>query len=234
MANAVWITGANSGIGRAVALYFARKGETVIASARREEELKKLLKEENVSEENLIIVPLDVTDPSQITHAFNNLKENYQISTLINNAGISSFQPALVDKTEEIKKIVDTNLLGSINMIRTVLPDMIERRNGKIISIISVVTKKIFKNSSAYSASKAGLEAYLNVLREEIREHNIRVMNIYPGATKTPIWPNKALEKFATLMMKPDKIAEIIYDAYMLQDNVVPEEIMLRPVSGDL
>ena len=64
--------------------------------------------------------------------------------------------------------------------------------------------------------------------------NNIRVINIYPGATKTPIWPNKALEKFSSRMINPDKIADIVFDAYSIQGNIVTEEIVLRPAMGDL
>ena len=89
MTNAVWITGANSGIGKAVALHFAKKGETVIASARREEELKKLLNEEDISQDNIVVAPLDVTDPVQVFNTFNEIKDKFNITALINNAGIS-------------------------------------------------------------------------------------------------------------------------------------------------
>ncbi|MBU1100056.1 MAG: SDR family NAD(P)-dependent oxidoreductase [Bacteroidetes bacterium] len=234
MDKVVWITGANSGIGKSITLKFLRNGHKVVASARREEEIKNILNEEGVDESDLIIVPLDVTDPEKIANTYELLKEKHLFVGLINNAGATSFQNALENSISEIKNIIETNLLGSIYMIKTLLPEMVEAEGGRIINILSVVTNKIFTSSSAYSASKAGLEAYSKVLREEVRENNIRIINIYPGATITPIWPDKALEKFSSRMMNPDRIADIVYDAYSIQENIVPEEIVLRPVKGDL
>jgi short-subunit dehydrogenase len=111
---------------------------------------------------------------------------------------------------------------------------MIEKNNGIIINILSVVTKKIFLGSSAYSASKNGLLAYTNVVREELRKNNIRIINVLPGATKTSIWPNHVLEKHSHRMMTPEEIARIIFSLYQNKANMVVEEIVLRPVQGDL
>jgi short-subunit dehydrogenase len=111
---------------------------------------------------------------------------------------------------------------------------MINNNSGTIINILSVVTEKIFTKSSAYSASKAGLLAYVNVLREEVRANNIKVINVIPGATKTPIWHPKAIEKNSERMMSPKEIADIIYDLHLLEGIMVPEQLTLRPIQGDL
>jgi NADP-dependent 3-hydroxy acid dehydrogenase YdfG len=111
---------------------------------------------------------------------------------------------------------------------------MISRNSGTIINILSVVTQKLFTNSSAYSASKSGLMAYSKVLREEVRNKNIRVLNVYPGATKTSIWPNNVLEKYSHRMITPEEIAKVVYQIYIQKSNVVTEEILLRPIQGDL
>ena len=111
---------------------------------------------------------------------------------------------------------------------------MINNKSGVIINILSVVNKKIFTNSSIYAASKAGLEAFSKVLREELRESNIKIINIFPGATTTEIWPDSALEKFSDKMMSPDKLADFIFNLYQNSDNLSPEEIVVRPITGDL
>ena len=234
MDKVVWITGANSGIGRSMTLMFARNGYKVVASARRIEELKKLCVEEGVEEGSIIPVELDVINLQNIEEACNSIEKEYQIAGLINNAGISSFKPILETSNEDIEKIISTNLLGAIYLTKMVVPKMIELNEGRIINIISVVTKKIFTNSGIYSASKAGLEAFSNVLREELRGTNVRVTNVSPGATKTPIWPNKALEKHASQMINPDHLAKLILDVYNLKDNLVVEDLTIRPIGGDL
>ncbi len=94
-------------------------------------------------------------------------------------------------------------------------------KSGTIINILSVAAKKIFTNSSIYAASKAGLEIFSKVLREEVRENNIRIINIYPGATSTEIWPENAINKFSDKMMTPEKLADFIYDIYSNSSDII-------------
>ncbi len=230
----IWITGASSGIGKELVHLFVKSDKPVAASSRNIELLDKL--KENLGDKKafLNIVQCDVSDYESVVNAYNKISKDFRISGLINNAGITSFKPAADNSIEEIQQIINTNLLGAVYTIKTVIPEMIAKNNGIIINTISVAAKKIFTNSSIYSASKSGLAAYTNVLREELRKHNIRVINILPGATKTPIWPNSALEKFSERMMSPADVASMIYKIYNLDGNIVPEEITLRPLKGDL
>ena len=231
---AVWITGASSGIGKALALEFARNGNLVLATARKKDAINSLKKDLGDKVKNLSAYSVDVTDKKSIKDFFESVSENHTISCLINNAGATSFQNAEKDSLADIEKIVNTNLLGSIFTIKTVLPGMMEKKNGTIINILSVVTKKIFTGSSAYSASKAGLMAYTNTLREEVRKNNIRIINVSPGATQTPIWPNSDLEKHSYRMMSPAELAKFIYHVYSIKSNLVTEDIVIRPIQGDI
>jgi short-subunit dehydrogenase len=230
----IWITGASSGIGKELAAVFARAGKTIAISARKAELLEKLKESLGDKKDLVQIVPCDISDYESIQDAYLKISKEYQVSSLINGAGITSFKPAVEDSIEEIRQIVNTNLLGSIYMIKTVIPAMIKANKGVIINIITVAAKKIFTNSSAYAASKSGLLAYTDVLREEVRKYNIRVTNILPGATKTPIWPNQSLEKFSERMMTPGDVASLIYAVYSTEGTAIPEEITLRPLKGDL
>jgi short-subunit dehydrogenase len=227
----VWITGAGSGIGKAIALEFVKNDIITIASGRRKELLDKLKLE---NKKNIKPFPLDVTDTAAVKRISNKIFNAFDINCLINNAGITSFSSAEEDSMKTINKIIQTNLMGAIAAIKSVLPYFKKREGGIIINILSVAANTIFKNSSAYSASKAGLLAYTNVLREEVREDNIKVINLLPGATKTPIWQNEMLEKFSSKMMNPEDMAKFIYQLYSLESNLVPEEITIRPVTGDL
>lgn len=232
--NIVWVTGASSGIGRSISHEFNSNGESVAISARRVEELKKLNSDLTDKSNPFLIIPLDVSNSTEVNEAAKKIVAENNISCLINNAGVTSFTPAVDDSLEDIDEIIKTNLLGAIYSIKSVLPGMIENKSGVIINIISVAAIKIFKESSTYAASKAGLLAYTKVLREEVRDKNIRIINILPGATKTPIWPNQSLEKFADRMMSPDELAKFLYQVYSIKSNLVPEEIVIRPVKGDL
>lgn len=231
---AVWITGASSGIGKALALKFAKNGIHVLGIARRIDLLNEIKKELGEFAAFFVCHRLDVSDFSLVNEFYQKISSEYNVECLINNAGTTSFKNAIDNSIQEIEEIIQVNLLGSIYSIKTVLPEMLERKSGTIINILSVVTQKIFTASSAYSASKSGLHAYTKVLREEVRDKNIRVINVSPGATATSIWPEGVLQKYSERMMSAEAIAELIYQVYSEKSNLVSEELVLRPIKGDL
>lgn len=230
----VWVTGGSSGIGRELAILLIESGKMVAVSARNTEMLEKLKESIKKGKDLLKIFPCDISSPHGVVETEKKISKEYNITALFNNAGVTSFKPASEDSIEEIQQIINTNLLGSIYAIKSVLPSMMKANRGVIINTISVVAKKIFYASSAYSASKGGLLAYTDVLREELRKYNIKIINVLPGATKTPIWPNQALEKFSERMMTPGDVASLILSLYQQEGTAVPEEITLRPLKGDL
>jgi len=227
---AVWVTGASSGIGKFAALRFAENGHNVIVSSRNKSDLVNYIAREN---SNIHVFPMDITSTEEVDSTYNKISKEFDIECLINNAGVTVFKSAAETTEEETLSIINTNLTGAVRLTTKVLPKMIEMNKGTIINILSIAANTVFKKSSVYSASKAGLKAYANVLREEVRENNIRVINVYPGATRTPIWPNAALEEFGERMMSPDDIAKIIYDAYSNNYSSVIEDIIIRPIQGD-
>jgi 3-oxoacyl-[acyl-carrier protein] reductase len=227
----IWITGVSTGIGRAIAETFLRNGNKVVGSARSEDKLQEISEKYY---DNFIPAAMDISDFENVKKAYELIKREYQVETLINNAGITSFKSAVDNTVEEIDEIIKVNLLGGIYTIKTVLDDMITAGEGNIFNISSVAAKRILTNSTAYAASKLGLAYYSQVLREELRENNIRVVNFYPGATVTPIWPDKVVDKNKDRMMKPEDIARFVYDVYRIDSNLVTEEIVMRPKTGDL
>jgi short-subunit dehydrogenase len=110
---------------------------------------------------------------------------------------------------------------------------MIKRKSGHIIAITSVAAKKAFQNCSAYAASKAGALAFMDVLREEIRQYGIHVTSIIAGATNTPIWDSISGDFQKDEMMTADSIAQAVLSAIQNPSGMV-EEIQIRPVGGDL
>ena len=223
---AIWITGASSGIGKSLTLKFADSGFNVIGSARRKELIKQNSK--------IHAVKNDVSNFNDVAEIYNKLKEEFEIDCLINNAGVTAFKSFVDTSIDEINRIVNINLLGAIYTTKVVLPEMIKRNKGTIINILSVAANTIFTNSTVYSASKAGLEMFAKVLREEVRDSNIRIINIFPGATATEIWPETALQKFSSKMMQPEKLSDLIYQIYQSDFSLSPEEITIRPIGGDL
>ncbi|MFA7228303.1 MAG: SDR family NAD(P)-dependent oxidoreductase [Melioribacteraceae bacterium] len=230
----VWITGASSGIGKALAVTFAGNGIHVAATARRIELLEEIKKELGESSSFYQCHQLDISDNSSVNDFYDKISADHEIDCVINNAGTTSFKNGIDNSIGEIEEIIKVNLLGSIYAIKSVLPGMIERKSGTIINILSVVTQKVFIASSAYSASKSGLHAYAKVLREEVRDKNIRVINVSPGATATAIWPEGALRKYSERMMDSADIARLIFRVFSEKSNLVSEELVIRPIKGDL
>ena len=230
----VWITGASSGIGKAAALEFARVGAHVFVSARRVTQLQRLnseLKSEKLSVE---IFPCNVASSANVDQTVKKITSAHPLNCLINNAGITSFKTAESNSIQEINDIINTNLLGTIYAIKYVLPHMIEEGEGTIINILSVVTKKVFTNSSIYAASKMGLLGFTDSLREEVRKYNIKIINVIPGATETPMWSPEIRKENSGKMMSSEDIARLIVWLYLQKGNMVTEEIVIRPITGDL
>ncbi len=227
-----WITGASSGIGKATVNEFFSVGCNVFASARRVNELNRLT--ENDGESQIGIYPCNVASRANVDQTFKKISSEYNINCLINNAGITSFKSAEENSIKEIDEVINTNLLGSIYTTKAVLPHFKKIGGGTIINVLSIVTEKTFTNSSVYTASKMGLLGYARVLREEVRKYNIRVINVLPGATETPIWTREMREENSDRMMNPESIARLIVSTFLQSDNLVSEEIVIRPLQGDL
>jgi len=230
----IWVTGASSGIGRAVALEFAKVGCNVFVSARRAQELERLKDEAGKAGDNIFPFPCNVASSTNVDQTVKKIINEFDLTCLINNAGVTSFKHAADNSVNEINDIINTNLLGSIYSIKSVLPTFIKNEGGTIFNVLSVVVKKTFTRSSVYAASKMGLLGYSNSLREEVRKHNIRVINIIPGATETSMWSQEVRKEKSEVMMNPESIARIIVSTYLQKDNMVTEEIVLKPITGDL
>lgn len=232
MEHLIWLTGASSGIGKAILSYFINNNVNILATSRNVEKLTNEFS--SYLNKNLFLEKCDVSKNEQVLSVYNKYKNQFIFDGIINNAGITSFKPFKLNNIEEINSVINTNLLGSIYTVHVLLPELISRNNGLIINILSVAAKKIFTNSSIYAASKAGLLAFSNVLREEVRKNNIRVINVLPGATATPIWSEENLTKYSERMMKPEDVAGLIYSIYKNDSSAVVEELVIRPVLGDL
>lgn len=230
----IWITGASSGIGRAAAIEFAKTGSKVFASSRRVSELERLNSELEDEKLSVEIFACNIASQSNVDQVVKKITAKHKIDCLVNNAGITSFKLAEENSVNEINDVININLLGSIYTIKAVLPLMIANGGGTIINILSFVTKKTFIHSTAYSASKWGLLGYTNALREEIRRYGIRVINIIPGATDTQIWSKEMRDQHSERMMSSEEIARVLVWTFLQKENLVTEEIVLRPIQGDL
>jgi NADP-dependent 3-hydroxy acid dehydrogenase YdfG len=230
----IWITGASRGIGRAVAEQLLKDGHTVAATARTAERLDSL--RNLVSKDaSFLPVPVDVTVNTEVLKAVEFiLQELGSIDVFIGNAGVTRFKTIEETSIEEVDEIIDTNLKGMSYCIKAVLPSMLERRNGWILSTISVTAHKTFTKSGAYAASKSGLLSFINVLREEVRDKGIKVTAFIPGAVDTDMWPGKVRDKYRDRMMRASDIGMLVSTLLATPPNMMLEEILVRPVLGDL
>ncbi len=232
----IWITGGTRGIGFETAKYLTGTNCNLILSSSNQSSIDKANQYLN-NKNNIIITKCDLKSNDEVSHTYSMIKEKFgKVDVLMNNAGVIAFNSIAKSSIEEFDNMLEVNLKGSYRCIKSVLPDMLDTKSGNIINIISVVAQKAFAGSGLYSATKAGLMALSNSLREEVKKSNIKVINVYPGATSTEIWDPRQVEKFGELMMKPSEIGQIMGDIVIqsLTTSVCIEEIVLRPVTGDL
>ena len=230
-----WITGASTGIGFEIAKVFAKAGYVIVATARRKSRLVSLVNEIRFAGHEAYAFVCDVTSERSILSTRKKILEKCKtIDVLVNSAGVTVFKSFIETKTPDFDSIMDTNLRGSFVTSKAVLPLMIKKRKGHIINLISVASRTVFTNSAAYSASKAGLLALSEVLRAEVRKFNIKITNILPGATDTPMWSPASRQRYGKRMMTPREIAEVVLQVAEQPKKIVIEDVVIRPIKGDI
>ncbi|QIE58816.1 SDR family oxidoreductase [Rasiella rasia] len=180
MAKVVFITGASSGIGKAIGCYLHNKGYVVYGTSRSPEKYKDAIP--------FTLVPLDVTQPDTITAAVAQILANSAtIDVLVNNAGVGITGPIEETPTDEIRNAFETNFYGPLNVIKAVLPQMRKQRSGHIINITSIAGYMGLPYRGIYSATKAALEITTEAYRMETKQFGIQMTNVAPGDFATNI-----------------------------------------------
>lgn len=186
----VWITGASSGIGEALALELARRGAQLVLSARRETELQRVKSACVRSDEHLVLA-LDLSDGEALEPATTKVLERYgRIDVLINNGGISQRGTAVETQLEVDRRIMEVNYMGTVALTKAVLPSMLARRSGQIVVISSLMGLIGTPMRSAYAASKHALQGFFDCLRAEVHDQGINVCVISPGYVRTDVTKN--------------------------------------------
>ncbi len=183
----VWITGASSGIGEALAHAFSSRGASLVLSARNEARLREVAQGCRNPGEHLVL-PLDLLQNDSFEGPCHSVLERYgRIDILVNNSGIS--QRSLVAQTglDVDRKIMETNFFGTIALTKAVLPSMLERSSGHIVVITSVAGKLGTPLRSSYAASKHALHGFFDSLRAETWNQGIHVTLVCPGFIRTNI-----------------------------------------------
>jgi NAD(P)-dependent dehydrogenase (short-subunit alcohol dehydrogenase family) len=229
------VTGAGRGIGRAVAVAFAREGASVVLAARSSAEIETVAREIRQAGTRALAVPTDVKQEAAVEALVQRpLAEWGRVDLLVNAAGVATFAPVTDSKLDDWDQILAVNLRGAVLCCRAVLPAMIAQRRGTIINVGSVVTSRSLTGSAAYTASKYGLLGFSRVLAEEMRAHGVRVGVLSAGATDTPLWDAMPGAPARARMLRADQVAEAALLMAALDPNATLEEVTLLPAGGIL
>ena len=182
------ITGASAGIGRGLALEIASRGAHLGLLARREDLLSEIVDEAQKRNVKAVAATADVRDVKAVREAADGFrKELGPIDILIANAGIGTSDHATRLTPEHAANVIGINVLGAVNSVAAVLPEMVERKRGRLVAISSLAAYRGLAKSAAYCASKAALSAYFESLRIDLRHTGVGVTIIHPGFIKTAL-----------------------------------------------
>lgn len=229
------ITGASRGIGRAIALEFAKHDFNIIFCSRSREKCEALLLELRAisAAGKFLYQAVDVSIKEELLEFAAFVHAHFtSVDVLVNNAGV--YLPGLVHNADEnlLEKTIETNLYSAFYLSRSLCPAMIVKKTGHIFNISSIAGLQAYKNSGCYTVSKFALQGFNNALRDELKETGVKVTSINPGAVLTDAWAGVELpeERF----MDAADIAKSIYDCYNLSKRTVVEQIIFRPQLGDI
>lgn len=211
------VTGATSGLGRAIALRLVKEGYNVIITGRRKEKLEELERSIAIKyEAKVLSLVFDVREYDQVEKAIAGLPEDWKpIDVLVNNAGLAvGLDPIFKGEVDDWERMIDTNVKGLLYVTRVVSPSMVSRKSGHIVNIGSIAGKGVYPNGAVYCATKYAVDALSQGMRMDMLPYGIRVTQICPGAVET---------EFSLVRFKGDqKRADQVYDGY---ENLVADDI---------
>jgi len=236
------ITGATSGIGKAIALRLAKEKYALILTGRRNDRLEELKKEIELSYETKVYtLCFDVRVYDQVEKALNALPDELQpIDILVNNAGLAAgFDPIHTASLSDWEQMIDTNIKGLLYVTRVVSPWMVARQSGHIINIGSIAGKTVYPGGSVYCATKHAVKALNEGMRMDFLPYGIRVTEICPGAVDTEF----SLVRFKGDRQRADQvyrgftplvaedIAESVYYAVSQPPHVNIQDVLIMPAA---
>ena len=235
MNKVVIVTGASSGIGEATVLDLAKRGCRVIAAARREDRLQSLAAK---APDHIHPVVCDVVDKNAVRQLVQTCIDKFgRIDVLVNNAGVMPLSYLKNTMVEEWDRMIDVNLKGALYAIAEVLPLFRKQRDGHIVNVGSVASRRVFPGGGVYCATKFGLRAVSEGLRLELDpKENVRVTMIEPGAVATELAATSTDREFLEestfsleRVLDPEDIARSIAYAIEQPPHVNVEELMIMP-----
>jgi short-subunit dehydrogenase len=206
----VFITGASSGIGRALAIELGKKGATLGLLARRAEVLNEIVGEVESAGGRALALPVDVRDADAVRVAADELRGKFgRIDLLVANAGVGVTSDAKDLNPLDVANVININVLGAVNSVTAVLPEMIKQGSGQLVVISSLAAYRGLPKSGAYCASKAAVSALFESLRVDLRGSGLDVTIIHPGFIKTPLTAGREAQ-MPYLMELDDAVKKIV------------------------
>lgn len=237
----VMITGASSGIGKACAEAFAKKGSNLILAARRIDRLKELKKVlEKKFKIKILVLQLDVRKLKNVKSAVSSLPNAWRkIDILLNNAGLARGLHKIYEgNTNHWDEMIDTNVKGLVYVTRMVLPFMVERKSGHVINIGSTAGHEVYPMGNVYCATKFAVKSLTQSIRVDVLDKNIKVTSVDPGMVLTEFAKvrfdgdeNRAKRVYDGVKpLSPKDVAEAVIFAATRPNNVNINEIILTPL----
>lgn len=234
MSKSILVTGGTKGIGRAIIERFALEGFDVFTCSRNHTDLKDLESDFELKypDQKIFTRKVDMSVKEEIESFAEDVKRSAIPDVIVNNAGV--FFPGSIHSEPEgnFELMMKTNMFSAYYLTRAFTSELIEKKSGYIFSIGSIAGLTAYANGGSYAISKWAMLGFTKCLRQELKEYNIKVTSILPGATFTASWEGVDLpvERF----MKSEDVAEAVWGAYNLSPFSVVEEIVIRPQLGDL
>ena len=232
--NAV-ITGATRGIGKAITEKFASEGFNVAICARSKKDLDELYDDlhQKFPDAEIIAQQCDVSDKKQLKVFADQIKSQWTaVEILVNNAGI--FLPGQVhkEKSGTLEKLLKTNLYSAYYLTQFLIKMMMKEKRGHIFNMCSTASIMAYENGGSYGISKFALLGFSKNLRVEMIPYHVKVTAVISGATFTSSWEGS--EHPEKRFMKVEDVANIVWNAYTMSPQTVVEEILVRPMKGDI
>lgn len=212
----VLVTGGGRGIGRAIALRFAREGAWVAVAARTSPELDLVAEEIERAGGRGLAAQMNLRDFGSVEAAVYRSIEwaGGTLDVLVNNAGVFDVVPFDELRVDDFNRMLEVNLMGPFLVTTEALAALEESEQAHVFNIASVAAKQGFAGGTAYCASKYGLRGFSDALREDFRERRIRVSTVYPGATDTGIFDGVPGSWDRSKMNRPEDVAEVVWKAW--------------------
>jgi len=226
------VTGGSRGIGKAIVHAFLEQGFTVIFAGTTKETVASAMNEFSAYKEKAIGKACDVTQSEQVNALAEDVKVHGKLNVLVNNAGVFVPDTFAEGDASDLRKLMEINVFGTYAVSQAVLPLLLKTKQSHIFNTCSIAGQKAYPNGCSYSVSKFAMDGLGKSMRLELMDKGVRVTNVYPGATYTDSWASSDLPK--SRFMQADDIAKSILNAYNINEFSDVEEIVIRPILGDI